>query len=233
MIGSRAEKAFTLIELLVTIAIIAVLASLLLPALVGAKERARRTVCKNNLHQFHLIVSAYGGDNAENLPSAIRDNFDEHLEWVSSVTWTNLKSYGSKAERFMDCPNFPKPFNTQGGLYNPGYGYVLGYQYHGGFHDWADWKSPQRLTDDPMLVLITDVNQWAPGFGWARFAHANTGPKLYGTPFNNEILSKTYLEAGISGGHRTYLNGAVEWTPRAKQEVHVASYWGTAYLAAW
>src|SRR5690242_12461862 len=63
------KMAFTLIELLVVIAIIAILAALLLPTLVGAKERARRTSCKNSVRQFLLAVHLYGDDNQQGLPS--------------------------------------------------------------------------------------------------------------------------------------------------------------------
>jgi prepilin-type N-terminal cleavage/methylation domain-containing protein/prepilin-type processing-associated H-X9-DG protein len=66
---------FTLIELLVVLAIIGVLAGLLLPALVRARDQSRRIACVSNLHQIGTAATLYMADNNGGL-------FHHHEGWV-------------------------------------------------------------------------------------------------------------------------------------------------------
>lgn len=85
--GNRHQGAFTLIELLVTIAIIAVLASLLLPALTKAKSKGQATTCLNNVRQLQIGWTLYASEHEDNLPPI--DDTDQagkdaaHPSWVA------------------------------------------------------------------------------------------------------------------------------------------------------
>ena len=80
---NQTRRAFTLIELLVVIAIIGILASLLLPALAGAKARAQRLKCTAQMKQLGLGFSLFTTDHNDQFPPTAYStgDFQYQLSW--------------------------------------------------------------------------------------------------------------------------------------------------------
>ncbi len=105
----RRSEGFTLIELLVTIAIIAILAAMLLPAMGAARKKARSAQCQSNLRQLSVTTFLYCQDNNDYLPFAWYDDTDpEDNNFLSLLTpvlyQAQFDGYGDFESKVFVCP---------------------------------------------------------------------------------------------------------------------------------
>ena len=96
--------AFTLIELLVVIAIVSILAAILFPVFVRAREKSRQTVCASNLRQVGIALLAYTQDNDESFPNGINPAGGKF--WAGQGWAGQVGPYTRSAGVFR-CPDDP------------------------------------------------------------------------------------------------------------------------------
>ena len=104
----RQHHAFTLVELLVVIGVIAILLSLLLPTVAGARRSAQRVACLSNLREIGLAFTSYLGTNRNHYPRPAQLNLPKPEDWI---WWESSRSSDGKGvvqrllnESILHCP---------------------------------------------------------------------------------------------------------------------------------
>ena len=111
----KTQKGFTLIELLVVISIIALLLSILTPALSMAKEKARRLVCSANLKSMGTGLHFYTGDYDEKaIPMANLDGKETYdLDGKNILPWFGYVVGEDVDDPYLKAVNLGKLFSEQ------------------------------------------------------------------------------------------------------------------------
>ena len=136
------HKGFTLIELLVVLAIIALLAGILMPSLVAARQMGRRLVCLSNLRQMVIAAGNYLADNNEYYPlasfvdkSQAADGVQHNYEWDFFKVYEFGQMTGCKPGalwqtesilKIQQCPAFKGSANSPGDPFT-GYNYNVSF----------------------------------------------------------------------------------------------------------
>ena len=99
---------FTLIELLIVVAIIAILAGMLLPALNAAKKSAQKTSCISNMKNISLAFQMYGDDYDDYLPGSQAASYND----IDNLWFGLLNRYINNTKIFTECRYRTRPLPT-------------------------------------------------------------------------------------------------------------------------
>ncbi len=222
------HRAFTLIELLVVISIIALLVALLLPALAGAREEARRVQCLSNQRQIGLLMTIYHDDYRQEIAtqSGIMTDFtwDTALRRVPTgpiAPWDN----NDNLDATWKCPAQTFGVDT----WVPGPKNQRSY----GANTWLVVGKRVRVTDIPIpqrMPYLTETRLGSAGFwAWATISANDVAGDWgqYGRVFQSAHKNrpnKLYLDghAALSpGGHFLELiNHNIWWWDSGVQRWH-------------
>jgi prepilin-type N-terminal cleavage/methylation domain-containing protein/prepilin-type processing-associated H-X9-DG protein len=229
------RRGFTLVELLVVIGIIALLISILLPALNRAMEAAKSVKCLSNLRQLSLAVIMYNNENRGHYPAPAIASIqpDDWLSWQpgTKITDSALSKYLGKASPVMfQCP-------TDSELQGHANGYIYSYTANWMIFEPRNYNNPPTFvapngrytagdlsrenptlknTDvrspDHVIMLVDESSQTIDDGCWAPQHYFTDGHNLLSNRHDKRSESSTDPNAGR--GNASFCDGHAEFMQR-------------------
>jgi type II secretory pathway pseudopilin PulG len=176
--GRFSNQGFTLVGLIIIVAVLAILAAMLLPALASAKRKSKRINCVNNLKQDGLAFRLWEGDNGDKYPMAVSTNKNGTMEYAedgNAFRHFQVMSNELSTPKILVCPADDRTAAASfARLKNQNVSYFLGL-------DATEVRPQMLLTGDRNvtngMAPVRSVLELRPGIpaGWTEAMHNGQG----------------------------------------------------------